>query len=218
MPNHVKNIVKVSGKAEPFFEATTEVLAEEVDFDFNKIIPQPELIKLPEGVDGIASHIVDAAELVMMHCNWPVLDYNGKKQRIPMNYGHQRKWEDTDFLYFKRCCEAIMDCGYSHWHPWNVVHWGTKWGAYRCERVGNTLKFETAWSTPMGIWKKINEMFPETNLLIHYSDEDYGSNCGIITIDKNGLDHKTVNTNEFAYETWGLDKAVIAEMEAEQES
>ena len=142
MPNHITNIMTVSFMADSFFDA---VKSEDRDFDFNEIIPRPEQLQLRKGCNGIKMAVSDAAELVMLHDDWPVFDYKGKAKSINdiFNYGHKREWEDDDFLDFAGCCKAIMECGYSNWHPWNVVHWGTKWNAYDVTRNGDEIRFDT---------------------------------------------------------------------------
>lgn len=216
MPNHVRHIMKVTGKADEFFEAVKS--SDEYLFDFDNIVPMPEYVRLPKGVDGITGSIESAAELVMMHNNWPVFDFRGRRQNIDsiIHYDQQVKWVDKDFLLFQRCCNAIMDCGYSNWHPWSVVHWGTKWGAYNINKEDDTIRFETAWNTPMKIWEKIATMFPHTSFDIHYASEDYGFHCGIIKIHDGNLHHEEVNTDEFAYETWEFDADEILEMTNEE--
>lgn len=51
-----------------------------------------------------------------------------------------------------------------NWYSWNVVHWGTKWGAYE-STCGLTddgrafIKFDTAWSVPYPILSAFNNRF-----------------------------------------------------------
>lgn len=213
MPNHVKHKMTVIGQkadVEKFFET---IKNEDDLFDFNKIIPCPEYIKLPEGCDGMPSFITDAAELLMIRSGQDVYDYRGqlKTERQIMDYGHKIEWKDEHYEHLIRCCKAIQECGFSHWHPWQVYRWGTKWGAYSIKRDHNHMSFETAWSTAIPIWYKIAEMFPTISIVIEYADEDYGANCGIIRIIERRVKQEIMNDAEFSYKVWDLSKEEIKE-------
>lgn len=214
MPNHVKHKMTANGQKEEVEKFFATIKTKDDLFDFGNLIPVPEYIKLPEGVDGIPSFVSDAAELLMLRSGQKVLDFRGnqKQERHIINYGHKMKWEDKHFEYLVRCCKAIQQCSFSNWWPWNVYNWGTKWGAYRIERNGNELKFETAWSTPLPIWHKIAEKFPTLSITVLYADEDYGANCGTINIEKGHVNHEEVNTKDFSYKVWDLDKEEIQEL------
>lgn len=68
--------------------------------------------------------------------------------------------------------------GKNNWHDWSVKHWGTKWNA--CEAyAGHTgIEFETAWSAPEPVIKKLSKMFPDVVIEHWWADEDIGYNCG----------------------------------------
>jgi len=206
MPNHVKHKVTVTGQEDDVQQFFSSIKTEDDLFDFNNLIPMPEYIRLPDGVDGIPSFVSDAAELLMIRSGQKVLDYKGdqKQERHIINYGHKINWKDEHFEYFVRCCKAIQQSSFSNWYPWSVHNWGTKWGAYDIKHEGNTLEFETAWSTPLPIWYKIAKLYPTLSVSILYADEDYGANCGTIKIEEGSVEHKEVNTIEFAYGVWDL--------------
>lgn len=74
---------------------------------------------------------------------------------------------------------------------WNDRNWGTKWNAYSFYMKKRFLSndnleivFNTARDTPLPIWEKIKELYPELNFKIEYADEDIGNNCWIIKIYK----------------------------------
>ncbi|MBM24423.1 MAG: hypothetical protein CL760_01770 [Chloroflexi bacterium] len=64
--------------------------------------------------------------------------------------------------------------------------WGTKWNAMSIETKEDSIKFQTAWSTPTPVLLALSERFPEEIIKIKYADEDLGFNCGSFTI-KNGV-------------------------------
>jgi hypothetical protein len=54
---------------------------------------------------------------------------------------------------------------------WASEHWGTKWNAChfqvtRDEPDRYHCVFDTAWSPPVGIWKKLGEMFPALDFVL----------------------------------------------------
>jgi hypothetical protein len=70
--------------------------------------------------------------------------------------------------------------GHTTWYDWCVENWGTKWNAYSCQKVSDTIyTFETAWAGVPNLIEKMSQQFPNVKILYKYSDEDTGSNCGI---------------------------------------
>ena len=73
------------------------------------------------------------------------------------------------------------------WYTWNIKHWGTKWGAYSCERTSiNVFSFETAWSSVPKIIDIISKKHPNVTIKYTWADEDTAPNCGKRTY-HNGL-------------------------------
>lgn len=69
------------------------------------------------------------------------------------------------------------------WYEWHIANWGTKWGAYDCyTKIGKSyikFIFSTAWNVAQPIIERLSLLgFP---LEVKYADEDWGSNCGVIT-------------------------------------
>lgn len=79
--------------------------------------------------------------------------------------------------------ELLKDKPWFDWYKWHIDHWGTKWGAYSCyTKIGKSyikFVFSTAWSVAQPIIERLSLLgFP---LEVKYADEDWGSNCGVIT-------------------------------------
>tara|TARA_R100001510_G_C7648608_1_gene205974 strand:- start:1044 stop:1526 length:483 start_codon:yes stop_codon:yes gene_type:complete len=59
------------------------------------------------------------------------------------------------------------------WYEWRLSNWGTKWGVgdvhYEHEEDVLRYDFDTAWSPPQGIYKKLNEMVADISEDIHIS-------------------------------------------------
>ena len=79
--------------------------------------------------------------------------------------------------------ELLKDKPWFNWYKWHIDHWGTKWGAYDCyTKIGKSyiqFVFSTAWSVAQPIIERLSLLgFP---LEVKYADEDWGSNCGVVT-------------------------------------
>lgn len=79
------------------------------------------------------------------------------------------------------------------WYKWHIKYWGTKWGAYDCYSIMGksyvTFVFSTAWSVAVPVIERLHLLGYSFEL--RYADEDYGSNCGIITYDsEQGFEHQ----------------------------
>ena len=74
--------------------------------------------------------------------------------------------------------ELIKKYGYSDWYYWSVANWGTKWNSSACsmfvdesplgEQLGIILDFNTAWTPPIPIAKKLGRMFPNALIELEY--------------------------------------------------
>lgn len=74
----------------------------------------------------------------------------------------------------------------NNWYDWRVENWGTKWNGYdgRISDDGSTFTFDTAWSPPLPIIKKLAELAGET-LVLQYIE--YGMFfCGQYTAGQDG--------------------------------
>ena len=66
-----------------------------------------------------------------------------------------------------------------NWYDWSIDNWGTKWNA-STEDVDIDddriyIRFNTAWSPPIPIIKKLHEMFDSEEVMItgHYEEEGW---------------------------------------------
>lgn len=66
------------------------------------------------------------------------------------------------------------------WYSWRCDNWDTKWGAYDCViedpdyKTGQfEFKFETAWSVPMPIFKKLVQLWPSIEMRVDSFDEGW---------------------------------------------
>jgi len=92
--------------------------------------------------------------------------------------------------------------GAKTWYDWHIKNWGTKWNSYSCKKESdNVFTFETAWAGVPELIELISKEFPTVKFIYEYSDEDTGSNCGIVVYEK-GVCLPTVleNGSKEAYE------------------
>ena len=73
--------------------------------------------------------------------------------------------------------------GFVDWYEARCALWGTKWDACNVfvNENARVISFQTAWSTPVGIIKKLNKFMP---LTVSYADEDMGGATGIYVMKK----------------------------------
>ena len=79
------------------------------------------------------------------------------------------------------------------WYTWHNKYWGTKWNAYDgYVKIGKTwvmFVFSTAWCTPYPVYEQLAKKY-NFRFEVRYADEDYGSNCGILTCEPDGMTGK----------------------------
>lgn len=73
--------------------------------------------------------------------------------------------------------------GFVDWYEARNTLWGTKWNACSVfvSEDSHVISFQTAWSTPVGIIRKLNKFMP---LTVSYADEDMGGATGIYVMKK----------------------------------
>jgi len=165
MPNHVKNIVQIKGpQAKKVLEAVRG--DSEQAFDFEKIIPMPDILRGFEPHSGV----VDAVKVAY---------------KVPKKFGFEtyrpsKKPEDEEAI--AHGCKAYEETGYVYWYDWAYDNWDTKWNAYDIDIISDTcVAFNTAWSTPAKVIQRLSEMFPRNTIIVDWADEDIGSNTGQLT-------------------------------------
>lgn len=145
MPNHVINTIYIKkGNAQEFLERIKPLVVEDQEeaiIDFNRIIPMPDELVSTSKPPKIVSQE----------------DYNNYEptemdKKLRLGKPITKKIQE----------ELISNYGADNWYDWSVVNWGTKWNAYTQYFLdAHNFSFDTAWSPPEGIIKKIAEMFPD---------------------------------------------------------
>ena len=148
-------------------------------FDFNLVIPRPE--------------VYDDPDLVAGGLQWEAIAfYKGRlsdedRQRI-------MKYKDVSFenLYKigRKYVEAYEKYGYYNWYDWSSDNWGTKWNGCDCyiDEDNGYAEFNTAWCYPEPVINKIFEDNPGCRIRFEWHDEDYDGNHEILR-DEDGEFH-----------------------------
>jgi len=167
MPNWVTNQVR--------FYATDEQIAEikefvngEREFDFNKIAP------IPKELEGTRCPMIAISQE----------EYDEQEKRIANN----ELTENEKNFGISRCLtQELIDeynekFGACDWYGWQTENWGTKWNACEVFELDEGFEFQTAWSTPFEILRKLSKLFPDVEIEVRFSDEDFGYNVGEYTL------------------------------------
>jgi hypothetical protein len=191
VPNHVKNRITCDPSIFDAYCANGK-------FDFNLVIPQPEALV----VDDVDMEVILIAEIAMGKIDFNASepaggrvaaldrkDYGSLSQLLHVNSATRallerklaNQLDDRRYGQFLACLNSIRATGCASWYDWNVKHWGTKWNAYNCKRVGPTVcVFETAWRSPQPVVCKVFQSH-NCDMLHEWADEDTGRNVGRVT-------------------------------------
>ena len=175
MPNWITN--KISAPS----HVIAAMLNDKGDVDFEMAAPFPG----PYGKDwgGYSYDAEEAAEIV---CGVPTDSHPliaalkaGNRDRFDI-----KKLSEESFEQFVCMVRNWRACGYLHPMDFNRKVWGTKWNACepQADPSAGSAQFETAWSCPVGVLRKLSERFPDESISVTYADEDIGSNCGTFTL------------------------------------
>lgn len=173
MPNHVQTKVIVAGDFEEGKRFIKEILNPdengEIEFDFNKIIPMPEIFNdIHKGLTTIDGEKVE---------RWRVID--GKLTKIS-------KKEQEEIIKKYKTDNSI---------DWCNSNWGTKWSAMdvccHTNPINNITEedeiivefsFWTAWGFALPIFETLTDMYPKIEFHITCFDEGWGfAGKGIIS-------------------------------------
>lgn len=159
MPNWTLNCIKIEGEARDIREFLAAVRSQDKIFDFNRLIPMPELLKRT----GTGYEIIDGKKVT----SWYVV-----REASLESPEEVRAFTPEE--------EAVLrDIGYSNWYDWANANWGTKWNAGEASLEGESpiergwaeVVFHTAWCAPEPVLRKMIAMFPGLKFTCHWSDE-----------------------------------------------
>lgn len=157
MPNWTINTLYASGEEADIRAFIEAVKWEDRVFDFNRLIPMPEILKHT----GSGHNIIDGEKVT----SWYVI-----------NPDDVCPGEDGVRLFTPEEEAELTRIGFRSWYDWCIAHWGTKWNAVRGEVIDDgpgfiSLRFETAWSPPLPVFEAMFERFPQITFECDWQDE-----------------------------------------------
>ena len=212
MPNWVQNNLIITGNPDSIAALLKQVKSENGDFDFEKIRPMPETLKIE-----CSSRIDDGIEVYIKYLNF--LSDSKKEPTKELEDWFAEKYEISTkiFALGKIAYENIHKYGFKTWYDWSCRYWGTKWNASEAKVTAYIagddtaiIRFQTAWSPPKPVICDLSKQYPDLTIRCEYADEDIGSNCGIYDY-ANG---KITYEKEYSYgeasikwacDVWGYD-------------
>lgn len=199
MPNHITNILHIEiGDPGDVWQRIAGSSEGRALIDFNRVVQMPEIMEAESSIPRIEDMaklflgVFPVRELLTPPQGNPAESFkagnygaataflqHGNLLRILLDSKLAGDLNDEDFETLLKYMRAYRQFGHCNWYDWSVQYWGTKWNAYQQKRVdGRTIQFDTAWATPMPIWEKLSQMFPEHTFHVRWADEDFGSNTG----------------------------------------
>jgi hypothetical protein len=237
MPNHVTNILTITGPEELVARIKSEIAGTYDDgeprfIDFDKILPRPASLNITSGSstsNGIAIlkyRAGDPSDIrKIMGYNWAT-EFATPELLIT----HMLDKGIANLVEAQQALDNLRDYGHQDWYSWSTSNWGTKWNAYsqNSDEGSNEISFETAWGTPYPVIEALSRKFPEAVFSLRYADEDFGHNVGEYTFQAGDLVEETTpegGSNE-AYELaadiqgdpdWFIDRLLYIEAESADE-
>lgn len=211
MPNYVTNVIDIAANGQAFEDVLAFIQRDgdvRGSFDFNKVIPMPADLNLTEGsitdssTSAFLSHLKNDFDT---HTKHPLSDEDIKKylsaaSRIKsgsrfksFDYMDEGKiaseaekytMSTEDFLALgKKYLDNYIQYGARTWYGWCTKNWSTKWPATEGSLLDDQdrLRFDTAWSAPENVMRKLSEHFPDVKFHHTWADEDLGQNVGQCT-------------------------------------
>ena len=177
MPNHVKNRLTIIAEPERLQEILEQLKQDEHglgSIDFDKILPMPLELNVE-----CSSRSRKALEFYKLYAKHERDADPAFRDKIIKEYQADQAMMD----FGKQLYENVQKHGAADWYDWSVTNWGTKWNSYGYDDApryegGNEIAFNTAWSCPEPVVKRLSQMFPDIQFQHRWADEDIGQNVG----------------------------------------
>lgn len=107
---------------------------------------------------------------------------------------------DEDFEAYVAMLRGYRACGHTDCLSWRIANWGTKWNAYKCQRVnGGVVTFQTAWSASLLVTDALHRQTGK-RIVHEWADEDTGSNVGRCTWEDGAVDMQEMDGTKDGFE------------------
>lgn len=196
MPNHVKNIISISGSKESIARCSEQIF-KGGEFSFENIKPMPEELDVESGsLSYTAMDWMKAGKLRREDIENDIAE----RYHIDANEAKAR---------LQRYADNVAKYGHPTWYEWHCENWGTKWDAYDVEileQKDDFIQFNafTAWSTPLAAINTLAKQYPDLEIEVEFADENIGYNCGSYGWN-DGCYWESKGDYDFACEMWGYD-------------
>lgn len=190
MPNWVRHNVIIRGNKEDITRCYEQITKGGEEFSFRNIIPRAEELDVTA---GSFSHLGE---------EWGKLTTDKEREEF---YEKHKITRDEDKALLQVYADNIKKYGFPTWYEWSIENWGTKWDVdadFECYGGTIELHFDTAWNTPVPIFKKLSEQFPNLVIYVEFADEDLGSNCGTYALWEGKIQEEELKDYEFACMMW----------------
>lgn len=219
MPNHVENKLEFIGDMQTIRKMMEQIKSDkygEGTIDFNKIVPMHESLNIEAGskTDRGLKAYKDFIEV----CLFARKETDALKVMKSITQNDEEVFlsqrtdiERDEWEIGKIAWQNIQKYGSPTWYEWSIGNWGTKWNAYGYDECTDysgcdDFGFQTAWSAPHQILRKLSEMYPTITFEHQWADEDLGMNCGKrIYLGGEVIDEfipEGIRSTEFALEVW----------------
>lgn len=198
MPNHVTTICTITGDESVVAIFRAAMLRTEkergedrVFLDFNQAIAMPVSVSAVEEnafADHILAVLVQGPGLVEAWKglqSWDRQDIIGPWKGL-FSYERGELVDRIERAFpgqianARKMALAIAETGHKSWYDWSIANWGTKWNSYDFSIKSEapfTIQFDTAWSFPEPVFRKMAEMFPGLRFEVVSFDEGWNFAC-----------------------------------------
>lgn len=170
-------------------------------FDFEKLIPMPEELKVEvssNSKNGFVLYVHDLKDPILKHTiltkksalnkgEYDESEYDERYNEL-RNIVRKGSPEEQKMLALgEAIAKNLIKYGYTDWYEWSCDKWGTKWNASHT-RTGKIIgewhsyvQFDTAWNEARPIIEELSRRYPDSAFGVKYAEEtmDYGGTFDI---------------------------------------
>lgn len=196
MPNHVTSVCTITGPTPDVAAFVERHIVRDDEgrsgFDLNSVIPKPSCFEGSESGSTTEVGLFALYGIKPSRRFFPLPDTDDPSQiwrYLPRHVTTREKLlaylgeKDPKTLAAGRIAKRCNDeTGYYDWYEWSVANWGTKWNAYEFEERARgdgtyVFRFETAWSFPEPVFRRLAEMYPALVFDVASFDEGWNFGC-----------------------------------------
>lgn len=167
MPNHVLNLLKVSGDKAEVDALIARMTTTESAFDVNAILPMPECIRDTQ----TGGREIDGERVEQ----WQETEVPEGTEGAAKRY--DGKWSICTKITEQENQRRRAEYGATNWYDWAIEHWGTKWSAYsigqwqREDDYSARIEFTTAWGSCEPVIEALAQEFKSLHFVVHCDGE-----------------------------------------------